>query len=746
MKRQDDTVEATATATATDRALSVAAGVAAAAVLGALALPLLRGRIYVDDDLRTFHLPLRAFYAGCLARGDRFEWCPSLFCGFDLHGEGQVGMVHPWHLALYALLPLTVAFDLEWLANFVAAFAGMALFLRRWRLPRGAAWFGGLAFSASGFYMLRAMFLNFLAIASHIPWLLWALDIMIRDDDNDNTRSRLRRAWAGLAVAWLSASQLLLGYPQAVWLSLLAEGTYGLCLASTSGRLRRLVPWVGAKALGLLLGSIQLIPTWEALAGSLRADPTPQFLAHGSLHPANLFQLVSPYLFKDRFFTRQPPASIAAHELGMYAGASVPVLLAWLWVRRKALGPLGPLAFAALWIGGVGLAFAFGGHNPLFAYYTRLPILSKFRISARHILLIHLATAVLAAIAVADLAAIGRAARSGRRPPWPRLWPMAGPLALGLIVSVGSHGLARARPDFALAPFLAPIGPTLAGPALVAVATWLVIASARGWRPALIGLVLFAAGDQGVYGLSFLGRHPPTDLASLLRTRPLPAGSVGGRIMVPEGDNLWIMNGASLVEGYAALRPRRQLHYYDRASLRLAGARWLLEGTPPTWVPLADPLPRVRLVTRVVKRPFLGRDVPPSELAGTAFVPVPVNPDIPGGEPGTAVLESDRPGRITIATDAPSRQFLILAESYHEGWHVRIDGQERPAVRVNGDFLGCVVARGRHRVEFRYRSTGFEHGAYLSGLGLLIVASLAATLAVAGSSPVKWAPGIGAVR
>ena len=83
-----------------DRALSWAIGLATAAIFGAIALPMLQGRIYVDDDLKNYCLPLRAFYAECLARGDRFEWCPSLFCGFDLHGEGQEGLYHPLHLAL----------------------------------------------------------------------------------------------------------------------------------------------------------------------------------------------------------------------------------------------------------------------------------------------------------------------------------------------------------------------------------------------------------------------------------------------------------------------------------------------------------------------------------------------------------------------------------------------------------------------------------------------------------------------
>lgn len=44
--------------------------VAALAVWLALAAPFLAGRIYTSDDLWAFHLPVRAFYAQCLATGD----------------------------------------------------------------------------------------------------------------------------------------------------------------------------------------------------------------------------------------------------------------------------------------------------------------------------------------------------------------------------------------------------------------------------------------------------------------------------------------------------------------------------------------------------------------------------------------------------------------------------------------------------------------------------------------------------
>ncbi|HEY2880968.1 MAG TPA: hypothetical protein VGJ15_01010, partial [Pirellulales bacterium] len=75
--------------------------VCTAALLIALAWPMFSGRVYVADDLGDFHLPLRAFYSQQLQRGQPFDWCPDLFCGFYLTGEGQAGTYHPLHWLLY---------------------------------------------------------------------------------------------------------------------------------------------------------------------------------------------------------------------------------------------------------------------------------------------------------------------------------------------------------------------------------------------------------------------------------------------------------------------------------------------------------------------------------------------------------------------------------------------------------------------------------------------------------------------
>ena len=103
----------TANINSMDRAVFWIMAVATAIMLIVFSYPLFSGMIYTFDDLQDLHLPTRSFYAKALSEGSDFTWCPDLFCGFDLHAEGQVGMYHPLHLLVYRFLPLNLAFNLN---------------------------------------------------------------------------------------------------------------------------------------------------------------------------------------------------------------------------------------------------------------------------------------------------------------------------------------------------------------------------------------------------------------------------------------------------------------------------------------------------------------------------------------------------------------------------------------------------------------------------------------------------------
>ncbi|MEX2111632.1 MAG: hypothetical protein WD845_00515 [Pirellulales bacterium] len=211
----------------------------------ALALPFFLGHVYVADDLGEFHLPLRAFYAQQLAASQPFDWMPGLYGGFYVTAEGQLGAYHPLHFALYRWLPFGAAFDLELLISYPFLFAGTYFLLQHWLSRRSAALFGALAFTFGGFNLLHFVHPNAIAIVAHLPWLLLAIEVALSETPGP------RRATALLAVGLLTASQLLLGYPQYVWFSLLAETVYAVWRAVS---LRVPLVRIGALLLVVLFG------------------------------------------------------------------------------------------------------------------------------------------------------------------------------------------------------------------------------------------------------------------------------------------------------------------------------------------------------------------------------------------------------------------------------------------------------------------------------------------------------------
>ncbi len=681
--------------------------------------PALAGRVYICDDLGAFHLPLRHFYAWCLSHGEPFDWWPNLFGGFYALGEGQAGMYHPWHLALYRWLPLGVAWTVELLANYPLLFAGTFFFLRTQLRRVDAALVGAALLTFSGFTLLHFMHVNALSIIAHIPWLLFAIDRLL----DAKTATRVRHAM--LAIVLLTGSQLLLGYPQYVWMSLLIETGFVFVLAVRHrASIYRLGLLLVAKSLALAIGAIQLWPTYEALSLSARAAGGTQFASYGSLHPLNLFQFIAPYLFADRVIGHN------THELGLYCGSTTLLLVAWLIASRHHLGHLKWLtAFAAVLVG-VGLWLAVGQFSSLYPLLTHLPVVGSFRFPARYILLAHFGLSLLAAVAIAVLA-------GQTSPDRPR-----GQHALVAVwcTVAGSVLLATIAPALWPSDELAPGVQRWIGPALfVASATALTLAT-FGYRMALPTVVLLAIVDQGSYGLSYAvlphtkrleELHAQSSLPPATTQRRIATDLVGADRDAPFAGNEVTTAGFQRIDGYAGLIPRSRLDYRQLETLRVAGVGWIhrraakkVTGTLGSlhgdWYQVPGPLPRVRCVGNVVASDTPASDLADISLETTSLVDGDIELELGAYAPGTVVLLEDRPGRIVVQTTFPSRQVLVTTERFHPGWHAVVAGKPAQVLRVNGDFLGCVVPSGNHEVTFRFDAASRRLGALVSAVALLV--------------------------
>jgi hypothetical protein len=656
------------------------------ALLAPFVEPLVSGRIFVYNDLIWFHLPLRYIYQQALRSGDSLLWTPSIFSGFYFHGEGQAGVFHPLHQLLYRGLSLGTAFNLELIVSYVAAFAGMTWLLRRLRFTIVASTAGAMLFAFSGFNLLHYHHLNMVAVVAHLPWLLAAADVAILDD-----RPRARRLGI-VAIAGLIASAVLIGFPQSVWWDALALAAFGLLRAAESGRWRGLGSCAVGVVIGGLIGGIQLVPTADAAAHSMRADATREFALMFSLHPLNLLQLWSPYGLADGAFSARD--HMWFHEFGIHSGALLPIALIWVWSRRRALPARRTLITAATVFAAVMVVLALGRYGGLAGLLNYIPILGALRVPARYVVLAQFALTLLAAVAIDDLLAIVEGRAEAPAGPMRALWI---PVGLGAATLVAFNSGA----SFADARVFAPAADAAPGVALFAMVTGLVFLAGRrvGW--ALAALIVLTAADLGVYGIGFVRGVPSSTIHRLIEAiPPAPASPAEAYAVAPESgpyrSNLLVLRGYRLTNGYAGLFPA-SAHPLDGPDTQaLAGARWGFD-VDGRRVSLTGGAPRIRVVDA-------------------------------HGQPasGRVLLALDRPGRLAAHVEVPERRTVALTERFHDGWTATANGVPLPVVRVNQDFLGVVVEPGSRLVELRFAPRSFVVGSMVSATGAVLGLALLA--------------------
>ncbi len=687
-----------------------------AALFIPLLFPLCIGRVFTKDDLAAMHLPFRYLYREALHGGDSFLWTPALRSGLYLHGEGEAGFAHPLHLLLYRWLPLGPAFNLEIISSYIAMLAGTGLLLLRLGLASEAAWFGAMVFAFSGFNLFNLMHVNHIATVAHVPWVLLGAYVLLTSTE------RRGRAWAFAGVALVVGSQLLVGNPQYMWFTLVALGYMTLCLLYTGAASSRVPLLLGALMLGALIGAVQLLPTLDFVQESTRITWSPDQSLSFSLAPLNLVQLWSPFAFRFRVYA-PPSEAFIVHEFIVYNGAFCTVALAWLAMRWRQQTRRGLLT-ALLLFAAVSLVLAFGRHGGLYVWLAQLPGLRNFRAPARHLVLFQLALSGIAAVVFEDLVGL---VRRGEKTEIRRLWPLAIPVALSVTITAVAAAFAQsswaAVRDVPLSGVLraAPWSGLIVGMAV------LVAMAARAVRWSVPVLIVFAACDQGLWGYSYAYRWGPLQtVAALAASAEVPPNAHRGDLISPMTGggavNLPLLRGLRLATGYFGLETSSVLDPADPMTHRIAGIAWRPNGT--TWVPVADSMPRARLVSMAQSSGNIKADVHAIDISRVALVDRPIaGLSDSSAERGSVRIVSDRPGSIVLETTAAGRQLLVLTERFHGGWRATEDERGRETMRVYGDYLGCIVEPGHHRVAFTFAPESARQGlrASLAGVALTLV-------------------------
>jgi uncharacterized membrane protein YfhO len=101
--------------------------------------------------------------------------------------------------------------------------------------------------------------------------------------------------------------------------------------------------------------------------------------------------------------------------------------------------------------------------------------------------------------------------------------------------------------------------------------------------------------------------------------------------------------------------------------------------------------------------------------------------DVPDSTAGTDITEY-KDETVALSVNASGNNFLFFGDTYlPTGWKAYIDGSKTEIYKVNHGFMGIVVPKGKHNVEFKYAPSSFYLSEYvalslssLTLLGLLI--------------------------
>ena len=718
-------------------------------------------RIFYVRDLSFFFWSRHLWLRHTVFAGQWPAWDPFVAGGQSAIADALNQLAMPVTLAVRLLPSDVVSFNLWVALPLPVAAAGMFLFLLRRFAPEArptdgdtaqaispawAAAFGAVVFALSGPIVSMLNSPNLAWSVALIPWVMAAADV----------RGTL------LAVAF--GLQALCGEP-VTWA---ATGVIVVVQAVVKRRPRP----IAGLAVGVLLASVQLVPTLTASVRAHRAAlATPDFW---SLHPLSLWEGVAPHLFGNYYeaFLADLPW-MAALNFGrdpffysLYVGPLV-LLLACAGAAR--------LRRNWLWIA-VALIFAtcaMGGYTPVYPLARRIvPGLMYFRFPVKYIVFTVFAVAVLAAEGwrampseqaryrlatewVPGLAGGGVVAITVAliaRPAVLQTWSQALAIATRLKnPAAGAAVFARIAPPLALR-----AGAMLLAGALLAAlsrrrpyAWWLLAgiacldlaATGAGLNPTMDVTRLSppawftaAAGPQRVYIGGRVRGYMNTDDPDAAPTWHIPAESaaVAGRMelnaelpMAPSG---WGVREALSYDlpylwpaEYDAAVQRFEMGSAGErdAFLRRAGVRWCVvrASQPRAWRAITDVSDwdmRVYECHADASRVAMLPSVPGADALFDEAPPEP-------GLTGEARIVEDGSTQVAVEASADRASFLVLRDSYDPSWHATVDGAPVPIARAYGLYRAVALPAGRHLIRFSYRPREFLVGLSLTVAGMALI-------------------------
>lgn len=732
-------------------------------------------QLFYRDTGRLYY-PLKKYIAERMLQGQLPLWDPWTECGVSLLGQVSPAVLHPWSL-LYLFLPFDLAFKLNHLLPLLLAGVGLYLLARRLGASQTGATAGGFVFGACGYLVSQAASnIIYVVGPAGVPLalerfialldrpspgrLLMASALLALCTYGGEPQSMLVGGLIGAAFAVLRALSRREGLKRAVLL-VAAWGALSFALAAP----------VALPAAGQAASRAKGLSRYELERFAVSPTRLPGFVIPRAFDDAPEQAATLDETWTASFFEEYFDGSAFAPSIYLGMGAFLFALFAFIAGRRGRFF-LGGGLFLMLASTGEKLGLQPILHRlvpgfALFRYSEKLVAFASlmlavaaalgadaaFRSRRRAALLAALSALSASAMAAAALVAKGRAAPIEE---WlARQGPAHSAAAAARFVQTLQAGLlqeAELVALFALGALVYVLKPRLPGAAIATASCGAALIVSAGSQLITLPVENFrerpplAAGLERVAGPSagrwrfyvrpeFGIRAPdldPKTLSDLDIREPIRPQfdslfrieGISEYFSIPDSNYGQLLEGASR-EAFSLLTVRFFLVMPRGMSVKQADELGFKRVHYGMWLLTLPPLPRARLLDRTETAPsmsalterlktvdanrtaiFLPRDAPTTTLAARTQ-----------GSPGTVTLTRNLPEHMIAEIDAAGPSVLEVGEHYDRGWSARVDGKPAATAAVDGVILGVVVPAGRHRVDLRFRPTGF-----IAGLGVAILA------------------------
>jgi hypothetical protein len=648
--------------------------------------PLLQTGYLFPWDFRGVQLPPITFLADQLRQGHFALWNPYVYDGFPVFANIEACYFHPLVL-LSAFLAAHTSMDalpmlLEWAVVLQVWLAGVAAFHLFGRLGAGraASFAGAVIFQTGGFFASRAEHIGAMMAVAWMP-LAWLAVLNLAQEQ------RRPRRWTAV-LAFALGMSILGGFPQPTLAVFVSTCVFAVLLAAFRlAPLRSLLYTAAGCLLGILLASIQFIPTTQLTNHSVAQYRADWLGSGGGLYPQSLVSLVLPnhYRIFDMSQFHGPGDVTFLYLYCSIAG----LLLAVFAVATQHNRHIAILAVMAVF----GICWMLGDKTAPWRWmYPMLPEKIRIGIHPEY-------TYCILTIGIAGLAALGLEALRGRES---LKWTIGAIIALDLFL-VGSGrpmnvvslrqepGVTRDAFDGSVA-LLEGVRSrvnrdkppsridTVEGSMFWAISAPVTgVPSANGVSPLapdlIIQLRLFLH-DGARWGWYYPLEKLESPVLDLLNARYVLAGTpqAAGRLRtLPRFRHVASLPGNELFENVTVM-PRFTVVHQVRAVSSLAEARGIID-----------------------RREIDFRQTALAEL------PIPLPPGSNGADEVQVV--DYQPNSLELAVRSRGAGLLIASETHYPGWEAWVDDAPVPIHRVDIALRGVVVPDGAHRVRMEFRPT-----------------------------------------